>query len=187
MWRRYDWSALIPFVDLEHEVVLVDDVEDESDEGNRLLRRLKVVETSEVFEARAPEDGGLSIKAKGPGGIPPAPSEGLGVLSPKVPIVFGHNITTLPKPPPVGGSGKDAPPQIPQKRTADFIDYQEFDPYGVLLAADGDILQFHLTDGFRHLDRIEGARDLAASSPYYELIAVGDAGLAVSMDRRTCE
>jgi hypothetical protein len=76
---------------------------------------------------------------------------------------------------------------IETERTADFIDYQEFDPYGVLLAADGDILQFHLTDGFRYLDRIEGARDLAASSPYYELIAVGDAGLAVSMDRRTCE
>lgn len=76
---------------------------------------------------------------------------------------------------------------IETERTADFIDYQEFDPYGVLLSADGEILQYHLTDGFKYLDRIEGARDLAAASPYYELIAVGDAGVAVSMDRRTCE
>jgi hypothetical protein len=48
-------------------------------------------------------------------------------------------------------------------------------------------LEYHLTDGFRYLERIDGARDLAASSPYYQLIAVGDAGLAVSMDYVTCE
>lgn len=115
MWRGYDWSVLSLFVDLQHEVVLVDDEKDESDGGERVLRRMKVIETSEVFEARAPEDGGRIIKAKGPGGIPPAPPEGLGVLKPNVPIVFGHNITTLPKPPPIGGNGNVAPPQSPQK------------------------------------------------------------------------
>lgn len=67
MFRGYDWSAVIPFVDLEHEVVLVDD---DDDEGNRLQRRLKVIDGLEVFEARAPEEGGpLNIKPKGPGGF----------------------------------------------------------------------------------------------------------------------
>ncbi|NJL71435.1 MAG: hypothetical protein HC888_07365 [Candidatus Competibacteraceae bacterium] len=48
---------------------------------------------------------------------------------------------------------------IETERTVDFVDYQEVDPsYGVLLAADGEILQFelhHLSEGLRHLDRIE--------------------------------
>lgn len=111
-WRQYDWSALIPFVDLKHEVVLADDAEVGKAQPRR---RLKVIETSVVFEARAPEDGGRRIKAKGPGGLPPA-TEGLAVLKPKLPIVSGHDITTLPKPPPIGGSGNDAPPTSSTER-----------------------------------------------------------------------
>lgn len=75
------------------------------------------------------------------------------------------------------------------ERTVDFVDYQEVDPYGVLLAADGEILQFelyHLSEGFRHIDRIEGARDLVAQPVIPGLIVVGDAGLAVSIELVLC-
>ncbi|NJL71436.1 MAG: hypothetical protein HC888_07370 [Candidatus Competibacteraceae bacterium] len=109
MFRGYDWSAVIPFVDLEHEVVLVDD---DDDEGNRLRRRLKVIDGLEVFEARPPEEGGpLNIKSKGPGGLPPAPAGGLGVRRPKVPFVAGRDLASVPNPPPTDKMA----PKIPQK------------------------------------------------------------------------
>jgi hypothetical protein len=74
---------------------------------------------------------------------------------------------------------------IETERTTDFVDYLDFDPFGVVLAADGELLQCDqddLSEGFQHLDRIEGARDLVAQPLNLGLIVVGDAGLAVSID-----
>lgn len=74
---------------------------------------------------------------------------------------------------------------IETKRTTDFVDYLNFDPFGVVLAADGELLQcdqYDLSEGFQHLDRFEGARDLIAQPFNLGLIVVGDAGLAVSID-----
>jgi hypothetical protein len=74
---------------------------------------------------------------------------------------------------------------IETERTTDFVDYLDFDPFGVVLAADGELLQCDqddLSEGFQHLDRFEGARDLVAQPLNLGLIVVGDAGLAVSID-----
>lgn len=74
---------------------------------------------------------------------------------------------------------------IETERTTDFVDYLNFDPFGVVLAADGELLQcdqYDLSEGFQHLDRLEGARDLVAQPFNLGLIVVGDAGLAVSLD-----
>jgi hypothetical protein len=74
---------------------------------------------------------------------------------------------------------------IETERTTDFVDYLNFDPFGVVLAADGELLhcnQYDLSEGFQHLERIEGARDLVAQPTNIGLIVVGDAGLAVSID-----
>jgi photosystem II stability/assembly factor-like uncharacterized protein len=85
--------------------------------------------------------------------------------------------------------GADEWISIETKRTVDFVDYQDLDPYGLLLAADGEVLQYHRIEGFQYLDRFEGAQDLAFSSSYGfdGLIAVGDAGMAVSKIHGWCE
>lgn len=85
----------------------------------------------------------------------------------------------------VGEAGEWRP--IETERTVDFVAYQERNPYGVLLAADGEIREYHLTDGWRHIDWLEGAQALAVSGSLDNFLAVGDAGMAVSVNFFECE
>lgn len=103
-------------------------------------------------------------------------------------VAVGANGTFL-----IRDAGEWSP--IETNRTIDFIDYQDFDSYGLLLTADGEVLEY-ISGGFEHVDQLDGARDLAIRQGVFDglisgidpgLIAVGDAGMAVTKILEFCE